>query len=96
MSPIPRRTISFVNYFFLLVVKRTGKNAISSTDATIDALCKVFVELENAFHTGVVVQIGIITIRILDKVEYVLDGVEHILSDTEEISARTRRPNFQT
>lgn len=88
MSPIPRRTISFVNYFFLLVVKRTGKNAISSTDETITKFCDAFIELRKEFDTGVAVQTGIVAKSILDKVEYILDEVEHILSDTDNISTQ--------
>lgn len=75
-------------------MRRTVKHALSSTDDTINEFCEVFVELENAFHTGVAVQTQIVTVRILDKVDHILDGVEHILSDTEEISTQTRRPIF--
>ena len=95
MSFITLRTILSANYSVLLA-KRIAKHAISSTDDTIDAFCKVFVELEKAFHTGMAVQTEIVTIRILDKVEHILDGVEHILDHTEMISTQTRRPILDT
>ena len=93
MSFITFRTILFANYIFI-PARRIVKHAISSTDDTIDAFCKVFIELEKAFHTGMAVQTEIVTIRILDKVEHVLDGVEHILDHTEKISTQTQRPIF--
>ena len=77
MSMISRR-MPFSMLTLSSLVKRTGQQLFSTTDAKIDAYCTVFVKFKEEFHGRVAVQ----TMIAANKTEIL---VTHILDDVEDL-----------